>query len=185
MALREPAWPRIPARAWLARAPLRGARRSGRLLELLLVAGIVGVLLTALARVWPPLTIRLTVLEAVSLLNTQRADAVVFRATTGRLPPEAAPERPARHFAAPRWQDEELVFPATGRLLQVLVDSGAVGLGVEPAVSFRIATADSGGMVWLCGGRDAPGGFTAAPMRHTTIPAQYLPHFCRSTTLAP
>jgi type II secretory pathway pseudopilin PulG len=181
MALREPAWPRIPAHAW----PLRGARRRGTLLELLFVVVIVGVLLTAFARVLSPLTIKLGVLETTSLLGTQRADALAFMATTGRLPPEAAQERATRNFAAPQWQDEELVFPATGPLLQRMVEIGAVEPGAKPAVSFRIATSASGATVWLCGRRDAPAGFAAAPMRHTTIPAQHLPHFCRSATLAP
>jgi hypothetical protein len=151
----------------------------------LLAAGVVGVLLTAFARIWPPISIKLNALEAVSLLNAQRADALAFKAATGRLPTEAARERTARAFGPPHWRDEEIVFPATGRLSQQLVAVEAVQLGFEPALSFRIATATSGAVIWLCGSATAPAGFTAEPVRHTTIPAQYLPHFCRSSTLAP
>jgi type II secretory pathway pseudopilin PulG len=185
MALREPAWSSLPAHAWLARAPLRGARRRGTLLEMMLVVAIVGVLLTAFARILQPLTIKLGVLEATSLFITHRADALAFMATTGRLPPEPAPQRATKYFAAPRWQDQELVFPVAGPLLQRLLDTGAVEPGSGATVSFRVATSVNGNTVWLCGGRDAPAGFAAAPMRHTTMPVQYLPHFCRSATLAP
>lgn len=185
MALREPAWPSIPAHASATHARLRRARRRGTLLEMLLVVAIVGILLTAFAGILQPLTIKLGVLDAAFLFTTQRADALAFKATTGRLPPEAVQERATKNLASPRWQDEELVFPVAGRLLQRLVDSGAVEPGTEPAVSFRVATAASGATVWLCGGRDAPAGFAAAPMRHTTMPVEYLPHFCRSATLAP
>jgi type II secretory pathway pseudopilin PulG len=152
---------------------------------MLLVAAIVGILLTALARAWPPFLIKVAMLEAVSLLNTQRADAVVSRATTGYLPTEAAQQSPTKSFAPPYWRDDELVFPTSNRLLQNLREIGAVESDAAPTLSFRIATAASGATVWLCGSRDAPEGFTASPMLHTTVPARYLPHFCRSATPAP
>ena len=103
-------------------------------------------------------------------------------AATGRLADDAVPagsRHSSRWFEAPRWQDGELVFPATQLLRDFLARGGNEPPASDAALAFRAARAPAGATLWLCGDEAPPSGFVAAPMRHTTIPARYLPYFCR------
>ena len=53
--------------------------------------------------------------------------------------------------------------------------------GTSPlTLSFRFARTETGSrLVLLCGIAEPPPGFTAAPPRHTTVPAEFLPYHCR------
>jgi hypothetical protein len=169
-------------RRFRAGLPL-GRRSRGRTLEALLVVLILGVVIHEALQGYRAITAKTYVLNAISLSTDEHVEAITVIAATG-VPPDRVVEGPTGRalsgaqpvFGPAEWQDGELVFPASERVLRLL--GGDVRAA---AVAFRMARAPvSGATVWLCGSESAPPGFVAAPSRHTTIDARYLPHFCRS-----
>lgn len=153
-----------------------------RFVELSSVVVIVCILVALAADGFHAVLDRVPIVEALSLISTDRADAIAFSASTGELPETTVAGLNARtplgrYVERRAWQDRELVLHLTDRAAQ---GDEAQSLG------FRVAVAPvSGNTVWLCGRRDAPSGFVAPPPLHTTIPDDHLPHFCRARTETP
>ena len=165
-----------------------GDRLRESVLEFVLVVGIIGILLSLAMADGQVFMNKARMLEAASLMLTERTDAVVEMASGGRFPnPEqvewAEPKPKGRYFSSQRWEDGELVFSPSNQLLRRLGEPGRAALdaGDSMTIAFRPAVAPrSGAVVWLCGDREPPAGFEASAARHSSMPAVYLPYPCRA-----
>lgn len=133
----------------------------------------------------PPLQLfsdKVRLLETITLSLGERNDAVVFNAVAGHMPETlmlAGRRDPlGTNVKSADWRDGELVFSLHGaqieRLSAAHYSKSAMTLAFRPAVA-----PVSGSLVWLCGYREPPAGFGAAPPRHTNLPSMVLLHMCR------
>lgn len=157
-------------------------------LELAFVLVIIGLLTAYAADNVPVTVVKFRMLEAATLFATERADAVVYRANTGSLPDSVLRAKDTasrgRAFSSVQWHDGELVYSLSPDALGP-VNGGASTAASKEALTlgFRVAVAPaSSHLIWLCGTREPPAGFAAAPPRLTTVPDAFLPYFCRAST---
>jgi hypothetical protein len=119
--------------------------------------------------------------EALSLSWAPRTEAIVARASDGRDTVRIGMDWQAgKYFEPDDWRDGELVMRVRnpGRLVRHYVSSEIA----EPlTLGFRFAVApNSGAAVWLCGTREPPPGFVAAPPLHTNLVPELSVHACRA-----
>jgi len=162
------------------RAPGRDA-----MLETLCVVAIVGLLLAVAARSYAPAVKRFMLTEAVTLTVGYKVRIAEALADPGAMPElldpsEVATPTRSQYFDEFAWQDGEIVFTLGARTFVGMLPEAAMAGAPPLTLSFRFARSATGNrLVLLCGFAQAPPGFTAAPARHTTVPAEFLPAHCR------
>lgn len=148
-------------------------------LETLAVIAIIAVLVAFAYESYRPVLHKAAMAEAANLMVVDKTEIATELAVTGRLP-ETIPTRDSpfnsggKYFAAVDWRDGEIVLPLRHDALRGAMAADTLTL------SFRVARApEPGPVLILCGNSRAPDGFEAAPVRHTSVPSQFLPFFCR------
>lgn len=163
---------------------LRAPRRDA-MLETLCVIAIVGLLLGFAVPSYAPGLKRFMLNEAAVLTAGYKVRIAEALADPGLIPElleasEAATPSRSRYFDDIAWQDGEIVFTLGTSTSAGMLPEAALAGAPPLTLSFRVARSANGNrFVLLCGLAEAPPGFTAAPARHTTVPAAFLPAHCR------
>lgn len=179
----------IPSRRQAFDAALLEPVSRDRFLDFTFVIAIIGILMAIAAQNLYHFAIKVQMLEAVSLIGTHRANAVAYRAATGRLPTETmfddtSSQKLGKNFSRVNWHNQELVLTLSERAIERFGYRQTDTIPTEKKLSlgFRVAIAPvSGNMVWLCGSQDPPAGFQGPAAERTNVPDRFLPHFCRAS----
>jgi hypothetical protein len=171
----------IPRRRELADGTVLPSRGEESFLENLAVLAIVAVLAGLALASYAPLSRKFAMAEAANLMLGVRTDVVAELATRGTLPDSiVTSDISGRFFERAVWSDGEIVLDLSSRFAARFVSDADAGAPGPLSLSFRVAEGpNAGNVVFLCGLAAPPAGFSAPPMRHTTVPEPYLPHFCR------
>ena len=189
MFFRDIAFYWMPSKRKSIDATLLDHRSRDTFLEFMFVIAIVGILTALAASNLHLFTSKVQMLEAVSLIGTYRADAIAYRAATGRFPDkllhgETSSEFFGHVFRRAQWRDDELVLSLSDRALERMGYASNATMSTDNSVTlgFRVAVnPENGGLAWICGEKEAPAGFNAPDEQHTNVPSKFLPHFCRSS----
>jgi hypothetical protein len=175
----------LPRRRRLRNGIALGAQGRDRMLEPLCVVAIIMVLLAFALDSYLPALERIRSTEATNLTLPYRERVVEAMAVQGVMPQtiemrESARRPGGKAFVESTWQDGEIIFTLAAAAAAGLMPDAELA-GAQPlTLSFRFArTATGNRLVQLCGIAKVPPGFTAAPARHTTVPAAFLPAHCR------
>jgi type II secretory pathway pseudopilin PulG len=175
----------LPRRHRLRNGIALGAPGRDAMLETLCVVAIVGLLLAVTVPSYIPMLKRFMLTEAASLTvgyKVRIAEALAVRGAMPEMlePSEVATPTRSQYFDEFAWQDGEIVFTLGARTSVGMLPEAAIASAPPLTLSFRFARSATGNrLVLLCGLAEAPPGFTAAPARHTTVPAAFLPAHCR------
>ena len=176
----------LPRRRRLGNGVDLDPRDEEAFLESLTVVAIIAVLAGQAFESYRPALAKATMAEAASLMVAHRTAIATELAVTGQLP-EAVPPRggrpsaEGRYFGTVQWQDQEIVLPLRPEAEANIAESDSALDPPPLTLSFRVArSTEIGRPLILCGLAEAPAGFEAPPARHTTVPEQYLPFFCRN-----
>jgi type II secretory pathway pseudopilin PulG len=176
----------LPRRRQLREGIVLSPRNPEGWLETLAVIAIVGLLVAFAFDGYRFAVVKASMTEAANLMGTFKIDIATDLAVYGRLP-DAVPSLEAhrqdggKYFSGFTWQDDELVTSLRSKFATQIAAELQVPIDEQPlTISFRFAvTPEPSQRVILCGLATPPPGFTAAPVRHTTVPEAYLPSFCR------
>ncbi len=187
MLLRDALTPMLFRRGRLLEASLLDRRANEQFLEALIAVGLVAMLAAMAASAYSGFAWRTTLTESVSLIGGFRVDVVSYHALTGEFPGDDVSvlntaRFGSRYFSAADWQDQEIVLTVEPVLAGELNGSARTSprSGAAMDLSWRPASSrESGALIMLCGLAEAPAGFEARPPRHTSVPTDQLPHYCR------
>jgi hypothetical protein len=175
----------LPRRRQLQNGIALGDTGRERMLEPLCVVAIVAVLVAfALASYFPTVK-RFMLTEASNLTGPYKDRMVEAMAVRGVMPQtlDTGAMRArvgSSYFDDLAWQDGEVVFTLGARTAAGMLPESAPAGAPPLTLSYRFARTDTGNrLVLICGLAEPPPGFTAAPARHTTVPAEFLPAHCR------
>lgn len=174
----------LPRRHRLRNGIALGATGREPMLETLCVVVIVGVLLAVAVGSYIPTIKRFMLTEATNLTVGYKVRIAEAMAVPGVMPETVETSElgvsQTRNFDEVTWQDGELVFALRAATAAGMLPEAEGAGAPRPTLSYRFArTATGNRIVLLCGLAAAPPGFTAAPARHTTVPAAFLPAHCR------
>jgi type II secretory pathway pseudopilin PulG len=175
----------LPRRRLLRHGIALNATGRERLLESLCVVAIVALLLGFALESYIPMLKRFMLTEAANMTAGYRVEIATAIAVQGVLPQalttsDSDKQPVSRYFDGMTWYDGEIIF-ALGAETAIGMLPEAELAGVLPlTLSYRVArTATGGRLALICGLAEPPPGFTAAPARYTTVPAEFLPTHCR------
>lgn len=157
-----------------------------RMLETLCVVAIVGLLLAFAFQSYIPTLKRFMLTEAANLTVSYKDRIAEAMAVRGVMPQtletsERSRRPDSRYFDESAWQDGEIVFTLGAATAAGMMPEAELAGASPLTLSFRFArTATGSRLVLICGIAEPPPGFTAAPPRHTTVPAAFLPYHCRN-----
>lgn len=175
----------LPRRHRLRNGIVLAASGRDEMLERLCVIAIVGLLLAFTVRSYTPMIKRFMLIEAVNLTVGYKVRIAEALADPGVMPEmldpsEVATPTRSRYFDEFAWQDGEIVVTLGASTSAGMLPEAAMAAAPPLTLSFRFARSAAGNrLVLLCGLAEPPPGFTAAPARHTTVPAAFLPAHCR------
>jgi type II secretory pathway pseudopilin PulG len=177
----------LPRRRSFRNGAILDSQHVGGFLETLIVIAIVAWLVVFAFEAYRPAIGKAAMTEAANLTAGYKSAIVTELAVRGRLPENifglenGLPDGGGKYFSGFVWQDNELVASLSPRFaadIGALSDDSAAETPLT--LSFRLAFSEElGRAIFLCGQAAPPPGFVAAPARHTTVPASYLPFFCR------
>ena len=180
-------WLLYPRRRLLG-AAIRDPRSADHFLEAMLVLAIITILTGIAAERFSLLLNRIALLEAATLVHSQRPAAAEAIAMTGQLPAAIPDSRgrggiEGRYFAGAEWRAGELAFAVrpehVGRFQRHGVDGTAAGETLY--LGFRFTQfSELSPLVILCGSSLPPAGAAASGPTRTNIAARHLPASCRS-----
>jgi hypothetical protein len=181
----------LPRRRRLRNGISLGEPGRDRMFETLCVIAIVGLLLGFAFESYIPMLKRFELTEAANLTGATQVRMAEAMAVRGVMPQTLETSEisggygsrrfDSRRFDSVAWQDGEIVFTLRAETAAGMLPEAALAGTLPLTLSFRFArTATGNRLVLLCGNALPPPGFTAAPPRHTTVPAAFLPYHCRS-----
>ena len=156
-----------------------------RLLESLSVVAIVALLLGLALESYIPALKRFMLTEATNLTLPYRVEIAEAMAVRGSLPQvvetsEDGKQPLSRYFDQRVWYDGEIIFSLGAETSIGMMPDAELAGALPLTLSYRVARSETGGrLVLLCGLAEPPPGFTAAPPRYTSVPAEFLPANCR------
>jgi len=175
----------LPRRRRLRNGMALGEPGRDRMLETLCVVAIVGLLLAFAFQSYIPTLKRFMLTEATNLTGAYKTRMAEAMAVRGVMPQtlensEIGARPDSKYFDDLAWQDGEIVFTLRADLAAGMLPEAELAGAPPLTLSYRFARTPTGNrLVLLCGIAEPPPGFTAAPTRHTTVPAAFLPYHCR------
>lgn len=180
----------LPRRRRLRNGIALGEPGRDRMLETLSVVAIVGLLLAFAFESYIPMLKRFNLTEALNLTGASQVRMAEAMAVRGVMPQTLEASEISGGFGSRRfdsrrfddvtWQDGEMVFTLSAETAAGMLTEAELAGPAPLTLSFRFARTETGNrLVLLCGIAEPPPGFTAAPPRHTTVPAAFLPYHCR------